>query len=618
MKKNITFLFFVILASTVFAQQKNNKYQFKVNLNEIKNDRLVIELVPPKIKQKEVIYHLPKVVPGTYAIHNYGAFASNFQAFDKKGKAITVEQVDKNTWKIKDFGKVEKITYQVEDTWDTPAIKEDIFEPSGTSFQQDTAFVLNNFGLFGYFKGFEKSPYQVNITKPTHFFGATALPTSMENAQGDIFQAFDYYELADSPIMYTKPDTALIKLDDTEVLISIYSPNKKMTAKEIAKSITPVLNAQKAYLGKLPVNKYAFLFYLSDDKNLTRYGALEHAQSSFYYLPEAMPISMLTETIKDVVSHEFFHIVTPLNIHSEEIGSFDYINPKMSKHLWLYEGLTEYAAHHAQVKAGLISLNDFLKKMGEKIATMRKDFKDDLPFTEMSANVLDKYKKEYSNVYQKGAIIGLCLDIKLRELSKGAYGTQDLMSDLSKKYGKYQSFKDDVLFDEIAKLTYPEIRTFFKRYVEGNEPLPLDEILASVDIKYSPTVTRMEINLIEAVFFNYKTKRATFVSSQGEEKITELGKALGFLPTDEIVSINGDFLTLENINKVLRKFGQNTREGDEVKVVVIRKQADGSNKEVILTTKAFKEPTVRNNIWEIFYNKPEAVAIRKAWLGLKD
>jgi predicted metalloprotease with PDZ domain len=32
----------------------------------------------------------------------------------------------------------------------------------------------------------------------------------------------------------------------------------------------------------------------------------------------------LSKSMKDVVSHEFFHIVTPLSIHSKEIQYFDY------------------------------------------------------------------------------------------------------------------------------------------------------------------------------------------------------------------------------------------------------------------------------------------------------
>jgi len=46
-------------------------------------------------------------------------------------------------------------------------------------------------------------------------------------------------------------------------------------------------------------------------------------------------------------------------------------------------------------------------------------FKDDLPFTELSAKCLAEHKDQHYNVYQKGALIGMCLDIQLRNLSIG-------------------------------------------------------------------------------------------------------------------------------------------------------------------------------------------------------
>ena len=95
-------------------------------------------------------------------------------------------------------------------------------------------------------------------------------------------------------------------------------------------------------------------------------------------------------------------------------------------------------------------------------------FNDTLPFTEMSKNVLDKYRDQYINVYQKGALIGMCLDLKLRELSGGKYGIKHLVSDLSKKFGKNNPFKDDELFNVIAEMTYPGTREFFSMYVEGS------------------------------------------------------------------------------------------------------------------------------------------------------
>ncbi len=103
-------------------------------------------------------------------------------------------------------------------------------------------------------------------------------------------------------------------------MISLYSPNKKATSAVIAKELKRTLEAQKEYLGgTLPVDKYAFIISLSDDPQLTSYGALEHSYSSFYYLPESFSPEELAKSVRETGSHEFFHIVTPLSIHSEEM-----------------------------------------------------------------------------------------------------------------------------------------------------------------------------------------------------------------------------------------------------------------------------------------------------------
>jgi predicted metalloprotease with PDZ domain len=48
----------------------------------------------------------------------------------------------------------------------------------------------------------------------------------------------------------------------------------------------------------------------------------------------------------------------------------------------------------------------------------------------MSANVLKQpYKDQYINVYQKGSLIGMCLDIIIRE-KQGRKGILDLMQNL--------------------------------------------------------------------------------------------------------------------------------------------------------------------------------------------
>ena len=97
-----------------------------------------------------------------------------------------------------------------------------------------------------------------------------------------------------------------------------------------------------------------------------------------------------------------------------------------------------------------------------KDTNSKNSYNDSIPFTKMSAGVLHTYHKQFGNVYQKGALINMCLDIKLLQLSNGKYGIMNLIHDLSNKYGKQKGFKDDELFNEIGKLTYPEIKQFLE------------------------------------------------------------------------------------------------------------------------------------------------------------
>ncbi len=125
-----------------------------------------------------------------------------------------------------------------------------------------------------------------------------------------------------------------------------------------------MMRAQKAFLGEIDGTKeYNILLYLStlDESDASGFGALEHHTSTVVVLPEQMPIETLEKAMIDVVSHEFFHIVTPLNVHSKEIQFFDFNDPKMSEHLWMYEGTTEYFANLFQIQQGLIDEADFYK-----------------------------------------------------------------------------------------------------------------------------------------------------------------------------------------------------------------------------------------------------------------
>jgi predicted metalloprotease with PDZ domain len=598
------------------APATSDNYQFFVDLTRVQNDQLQVSLIVPRLATDEAVYCLPKIVPGTYSIYDFGRFVHDLAATDAQGRALPVERLDDNRWKISQAKSAYRLTYRVDDTYDTN-LGNFVFEPCGTNIEENENFIINTHGFFGYFEGMRRNDYELTVTKPTGFYGATALRPVDTSPTQDRFLVENYERLVDSPLMYNRPDTTIMHVGGAEIVVSVYSPDKKLTSKFVADNIRGILNAQKNYLGgQLPVDRYAFIIYLFKGASGSgMIGALEHSYSSLYFLPETEGEN-IAQFIRDVAAHEFFHIVTPLNIHSEEIQFFDFNSPQMSKHLWLYEGVIEYFAGHVQVKEGLMNLPDYLEVLRGKIGEAR-GYNDSLPFTVMSKGCLDRYKDQYGNVYAKGALIGMCLDIKLRQLSGGSYGVQDLLANLAKEYGKDKPFKDEELFDKIVKMTYPEIGEFFRQHVEGSAPLPFAELLGDVGIVYERTEE------IDTLSFGHifptvdlETDSTAVIIADIEELADP--KQVPYQVGDRIVSIDGQPITVDNFFEVVTAITQKGQPGQAVPMTVRRGGQPGGKKAKEKKVKVLLYATkyIDQQFLDPVKNPTEAqLRLRKAWLA---
>ncbi|WP_317897914.1 M61 family metallopeptidase [Aurantibacillus circumpalustris] len=602
--KKIVLGVLLLCGSSLLADET---YHYFINLTKVNNDRVSVVLTPPDLKQDEIEFMFPAMVPGTYEVYDFGRFISNFKVSGKSGVEIKVTKVDVNTYKISPASKIDKITYDVDDTFDKtdlPNTKEKIiFEPGGTNFEENKNFSINTHSMFGYIKGLADRNFVLEFEKPKGFYPSTGLSDIKIGESKDVLSVFDYHDLADSPIMYFVPDTSTILVGNTNVLISCYSPNKFITSNYIASTLKELLYAQRDYLGgELPVNKYAFLFYFIDRPTLSgSHGALEHSYSSFYVMPEYDSTS-LQQNIRDVSAHEFFHIVTPLNIHAKEIGDFDFNDPKMSEHLWLYEGMTEYAAHHAQVKAGLIDINQYMSVMMQKYENSIEGYNDTMSFTYMSKHVLEeKIHTQYANVYEKGAVIGMCLDILLRDLSNGEYGTQNLMKDLATKYGKNKSFNDADLFNDIEKFTYPEVGEFLRKHVGGKTPLPMADILGRVAIEFANETVLYEFTLGNPDLNYNETTRRLFIENASD--LDEFGKALGLKKGDELYKLNGIEIKIEEVKEVIGDYYNKVKEGDNVTIEIYRPKA--------LNKKKYKQKSVSASARKIKIVRKNQIGLMK-------
>ena len=570
-----------------FSKEKDAKKTnivSKLDLNNIVEDRIPVEINPGKFNKDTVVYKMPRVVQGTYSISNFGRFVKNFKPISYSGKVLDFSSEDVNTWKIFNANNLDKIIYEVEDTFDIENSEDDIpFSPAGTNIEDDN-FVLNLFAFIGYFESLQNNSYELIVSSNEDYKKSSALKlVSLEsNAKGFIdskYFANRYFDIADNPMMYGDLDVEEFMVEDIKIVLSVYSPNKNHTAKSLVKTIEKMMFAQKKYLGSIDsTSRYDIFLYLSDDKedSPTGLGALEHHNSTVVVLSDSFSEEMLAKSMIDIVAHEFFHILTPLSVHSEDIHYFDYDKPTFSKHLWMYEGVVEYFAQHFQVNKNLINKEEFYEVIMDKIRLSNR-YDDFMSFTNMSENVLDEpYASNYYNVYQKGALIGMCLDIIIRSESNGEKGILWVMKQLSDKYGKQKPFKDDLLFDEIISLTYPSVKLFFENHVQGNIPINYNDFFEKVGLKVvegkvKTNFMRSGGGLIfkagednDKIYFGSNVANNSFWSDQG------------VVNDDLLISIDNVQVTMENVNTILR----NIYEWEPGRDIYVVYERDGEKREI--------------------------------------
>jgi predicted metalloprotease with PDZ domain len=586
-----------------------------MDLIHVDNDRVEVHIFPTQLESGPVRFLIPKTVPGTYSEDNYGRYVEQFEAFNSAGASLSVLREGDNSWLIEGGQNLYEISYFVNDSFDVEGgIDAAPFSPAGTNILRDQNFMLNLHGFVGYFEGLKEIPFDLQVQAPDNLIPATSLPWYRLENGSYLFKANRYFEVIDNPIQFAEDPVISFEVDDITINLSVYSPNHVYSALDLQPVMERMMRAQRSFLGDIGgTETYTILLYLSViQEDAIGFGALEHHTSTVVVLPEQMPAPQLEEAMIDVVSHEFFHTVTPLNVHSEEIQFFDYNNPKMSKHLWMYEGTTEYFANLFQIKEGLIDEAEFYRRLYTKIRNAS-GYNDSLSFTEMSSKVLEEpYADEYGNVYEKGALINMSLDILLRSLSDGAFGVLDLMRDLSNTYDANTPFQDAVLFDEIVSRTYPEVNDFFDTYVSGNTPINYNEFLERVGLSLG------EVKVACGHFLTDMESAIPFIDvnpSNNDEIFIREGiilnsflKDIGAKEGDVLNQINGVSITLESMRNIIIE-SLSWQPDTDITLVVTR-----NGKSIELKGKAGMPTYIETRIAPLDNATELQLSLRNAWL----
>jgi predicted metalloprotease with PDZ domain len=302
---------------------------------------------------------------------------------------------------------------------------------------------------------------------------------------------------------------------------------------------------------------------------------------------------LLQVSIPSVVAHEFLHIVTPLNIHSEIIEQFNFVEPTPSEHVWLYEGVTEWMAQVSQVRAGVIDGETYLARLSQKLVE-NDGFDSQWSISDMSLKSYSaKGQREWANIYARGAIVAGLLDIEILSRSQGRRGLREVILELAAKYGPDSAFDEGGFFDEIAAMTYPEIRPFFELYVRDTRPLPLRELFARVGVEVASFGVQVGLH----------GDRLAFVG------VGEVALECGLVAGDVLLSMDELDVTMATAQQAFTKL--HTLGADEPFDLKVRR---GEEEIEMTCAKKLVEKVDKHVLQFDPEATPEQLALREAWL----
>jgi predicted metalloprotease with PDZ domain len=518
----LTLLIFVF-ATIATAQTPSPEIAFSVSFSgphtHLFNIALGVKHGPTGNIPTEERLVMPVWTPGSYLVREFERHVQDFEATAANGQPLKWEKINKNTWRIATNGAREwYVKYRVYAN-----------ELSVRTSELNSSHAFwNNANLLMYLDGFLKSPATVRVLVPDVWKVATGLPAVP--GERNTFRAENFDVLYDSPFEASNFKSLVFNVKGVPHRIVIdgegnYDPER------MRRDVQKLVETQIELMGgEIPYRDYTFILHLRNNAG----GGLEHANSTALGYPRfgfrirggdratsAAP-NPSAQPERDyrgflsLVSHEFFHLWNVKRIRPDSLGPFDYTQENYTKLLWVAEGITDYYADLLLRRAGFITDAEFLAATARAIQTLQNTpgrFKQSVE--ESSYDSWIKYYRQDENsinsqvsYYEKGAIVGLLLDLEIRKRSNGNKSLDDVMRYLYTEFFKKDRNYTPADFQKGAELAAgSSLEEFFAKYVRGTGELDYNAALAAVGLKLDTGALIESGKPVERVFFGADFER---------------------------------------------------------------------------------------------------------------
>ena len=176
---------------------------------------------------------------------------------------------------------------------------------------------------------------------------------------------------------------------------------------------------------------------------------MEHANGTAIDL-SAQTLSANPDALASLTGHEFFHLWNVKRIRPQSLEPVDYTRENYTRALWFSEGTTTTAANIILLRAGLLDENRYLKSIAGEIGELERRPAHRTQSVEESS--LDAWLEKYDyyrlptrsiSYYNKGNLLGVLLDLQVREASHGTASLRDILLWMNEHYARKGEFFSD-------------------------------------------------------------------------------------------------------------------------------------------------------------------------------
>ncbi len=409
-----------------------------------------------------------------YQIRDFAQYVNSIRATDRAGRPLSVRELETSRWQVSGAEGGAIVDYQ---------IYADSFGPFGAQLTPHHAF-FNLAQILMYPVDARSAPMTLRFDRlPQGWHIATPLASLSDLT----FNANTYDRLVDSPVEIGTFQESDFDEGGAHYRVIVDAESVDYDMDKINAMLHKIVAAGTSWMDDRPFDTYMFLYHFPRGP---AGGGMEHSYATAIDV-NADVLARSPDALASVTAHEFFHLWNVKRIRPQTLEPVDYTKENYTRALWFSEGCTSTAADIIQLRSGLLDERQFERSLASGIAELERRPAHLTQSAEDSS--LDAWLEGYSfyrgsersiSYYNKGELLGIVLDLEVREASHGHASLREVFQWMNQNYAKQGRFfpDSDGVREAAEAVSHTHLDWFFAKYVSGTQEIPWDDFFRTAGL----------------------------------------------------------------------------------------------------------------------------------------